>query len=88
MKTTCIIIEDEPLAQTLLEQHLQQLKGYELLGKFENPIQALDIIQEKRIDVIFWAYYKPLRIIDLTLFLQRLIPNTLLMPLIITWLII
>jgi two-component system, LytTR family, response regulator len=53
MKTTCIIIEDEPLAQTLLEQHLQQLKGYELLGKFENPIQALDIIQEKRIDVIF-----------------------------------
>jgi two-component system, LytTR family, response regulator len=53
MKTTCIIIEDEPLAQTLLEQHLEHLKGYELLGKFENPLQALDIIQEKRIDVIF-----------------------------------
>jgi two-component system, LytTR family, response regulator len=53
MKTTCIIIEDEPLAQTLLEQHLQQLKNYDLLGKFENPLQALDIIQEKRIDVIF-----------------------------------
>jgi two-component system, LytTR family, response regulator len=53
MKTTCIIIEDEPLAQTLLEQHLQQLKNYDLLGKFENPLQALDIIQERRIDVIF-----------------------------------
>jgi two-component system, LytTR family, response regulator len=53
MKTTCIIIEDEPFAQSLLEQHIQQLKNYELLGKFENPIQALDIIQEKRVDVIF-----------------------------------
>lgn len=53
MKITCIIIEDEPLAQKLLQQHLKQLKNYELLGTYENPLQALDIIQETRVDVIF-----------------------------------
>lgn len=53
MNITCIIIEDEPLAQKLLQQHLQQLKNYDLLGTFENPLQALDIIHEKRVDVIF-----------------------------------
>lgn len=53
MKTTCIIIDDEPFAQNLLEKHIQQLKGYELLGKFENPLQALDLIQEQCVDVIF-----------------------------------
>jgi two-component system, LytTR family, response regulator len=53
MKTTCVIIDDEPLAQTLLEQHLKQLKNFELMGMFENPLQALDTIHEQRVDVLF-----------------------------------
>lgn len=49
----CIIIEDEPLARTLLEQYLKKVSNFELLGSFENPLLALDFLRQQNVDVIF-----------------------------------
>ncbi|MBL0882258.1 MAG: response regulator transcription factor [Chitinophagaceae bacterium] len=49
----CIIIDDEPLAQNIIENYLSNFSFVELLGKFNNPIAAFEIIKKEKIDLIF-----------------------------------
>lgn len=55
MNITCIIVDDEPLAQDILEHYISQTQGLELLGKYENVIEAMEALQEihKPIDIVF-----------------------------------
>ena len=53
MKIKCIIIDDEPLAIKVIENHLQEFQNMELVGTFNTAIAALPTIKEKDIDVIF-----------------------------------
>ncbi len=49
----CIIIDDEPLAQNVIENYLSNFSFIELLGKFNNPIAAFEVIKKEKIDLIF-----------------------------------
>lgn len=53
MKITCIIIEDEPLAQERTREYVQKLPFLKLLGTFENAFEALDFLQTNKVDLIF-----------------------------------
>lgn len=49
----CIAIDDEPLALSVLEDYVQRIPYLELKGVYENPFEALQFIQEEKIDMVF-----------------------------------
>lgn len=49
----CIIIDDEPLAQDVLEEHLKQVPYARLDGKFNNAWDALKFLAVNQVDAIF-----------------------------------
>lgn len=53
MNVKCIIIDDEPLASKVIKNHLKEFQNMELVGTFSTPIEALPIIENNEIDVIF-----------------------------------
>ena len=53
MKLRCLLIDDEPPALKVLESHISNINGLEILGQCRNAIEALDILHEKIVDVIF-----------------------------------
>jgi len=53
MNIKCIIIDDEPLAIKVLENYLQDFQNFELIASFTNPLEAISILKETAIDVIF-----------------------------------
>lgn len=53
MKISCIIIEDEPLAQERIKGYLQKLPFLELMATFDNGIDALLYLQSNAVDLIF-----------------------------------
>jgi two-component system, LytTR family, response regulator len=50
---TCTIVDDEPLAQNLLEKFISKVSFLSLKGKFDNAIEAIDGIAELKPDIIF-----------------------------------
>lgn len=52
-KLRCAIIEDEPLAQELLEKYVRRVSSLELTGTFDDAIIAFDQLPALRPDVIF-----------------------------------
>lgn len=53
MKIRCVIIDDEPLAIQVVEDHLKSFVNFEITGTFNNALKAFNILQQERIDVIF-----------------------------------
>lgn len=53
MKIRCLIIDDEPLAVQVVEDHLKNFDNIEIVGTFGNPLKAFGVLQQERIDVIF-----------------------------------
>jgi len=53
MKIKCIIIDDEPLAAEIIKNHLLEFSNMELIGVFNNPIEALNTIENEDVDVVF-----------------------------------
>ncbi|MEL6811122.1 MAG: response regulator transcription factor [Bacteroidota bacterium] len=53
MAYKCIIIDDEELARRLLSNHLEQIKGFELVASCSSAIEASQLLQEHEIDLLF-----------------------------------
>ena len=49
----CIIIDDEPLAIDVITSYCQALGSVEVICTFTNAIEALDFINNNRIDLVF-----------------------------------
>jgi DNA-binding LytR/AlgR family response regulator len=49
----CLIIDDEDLARELIETHLNQLNGFELVASCASAIEASNILQQQRVDLLF-----------------------------------
>jgi two-component system LytT family response regulator len=49
----CLIIDDEPLALQLLEDYVSKTPYLKIAGKFEEPLQALPVLESKQIDLLF-----------------------------------
>lgn len=59
MKYTFLIIDDEPLARKLLVAHTAKIDQLELVGVFENAIQASTFLLDKKVDLLFLDIQMP-----------------------------
>src|SRR5688572_21357253 len=53
MKLRCLLIDDEPPALKVLESHISQINGLEIVGQCCNAIEALDVLHQRVVDVLF-----------------------------------
>lgn len=49
----CLIIDDDELARILLKTYIAKIDFIEIIGAFENSLDALTIIENENIDVVF-----------------------------------
>jgi two-component system LytT family response regulator len=56
----CIVVDDEELARRLIKRHLSELGDFELVASCGSAIEALKIIKETHIDLIFLDIEMPL----------------------------
>jgi DNA-binding LytR/AlgR family response regulator len=53
MKLKTIAIDDEPLALRLVSDYVSKTPFLELVGSFENPLDAIDFLSTQTVDLIF-----------------------------------
>lgn len=49
----CLLIDDEPLALQLLEDFVSKTPYLKLLGKFDEPMQSLSLLESRQVDLLF-----------------------------------
>lgn len=59
MKLKCIIVDDESLARKLIEENIRQLPFLELVGMCKNPFEAMQVLQEQEVDLMFLDIQMP-----------------------------
>ncbi len=55
----CIIVDDEPLAATLLENHISRIDDLKLTGKATDALEAYKILQNQTVDLMFLDIQMP-----------------------------
>lgn len=55
----CIIIDDEPLARTGLQEYIADIDFFNLLGVFDNPLNATEILGSGQVDLLFLDIQMP-----------------------------
>ncbi len=58
-KIKCFIVDDEPLAIKVIEQHLSKLSAFEVCGKSTNPVEALAQIKMLQPALLFMDIEMP-----------------------------
>lgn len=53
MKIKCLIIDDEPLAQRVIERYAENLPFVEIICKCNNAVEAFEVLHDHFIDLIF-----------------------------------
>ena len=59
MNLKCIAVDDEPLALGMLCAYISQTPFLELVGRYDNAIEALRGLHEKEVDLIFLDIQMP-----------------------------
>ncbi|MBO9561500.1 MAG: response regulator transcription factor [Niastella sp.] len=59
MKTSCLIVDDEPLAQQLLQKHVQEAGSLELAGACRNAMEASVFLHAHPVDLLFLDIQMP-----------------------------
>jgi DNA-binding LytR/AlgR family response regulator len=54
-----VVIEDEQPAIEILRNYLNDVKGWEIVGEFDNPLDALPFISKNRVDAMFLDIHLP-----------------------------
>lgn len=57
--TTCIIVDDEQHAIDVLEHYVKQIPSLHLLASFTNPLQALELLNREKVDLLFLDIQMP-----------------------------
>ncbi len=70
MACKCIIVDDEPPAIKILKKYIGNVPQLEITGSCENALEALDLLSQEKVDLIFLDIHMP-RIIG-TQFLRTL----------------
>lgn len=55
----CLIVDDEEMAIKVIENHLQQIEGLEVIATCFNAIDAFTILQRQKIDLLFLDIQMP-----------------------------
>lgn len=59
MQIRCIIIDDEPLARKGLKEYISDTDFLELIGEFDNPVRAADLIGRGEAQLLFLDIQMP-----------------------------
>lgn len=59
MKTRCLLIDDEPLALKVLENHIENIPHLEVTASCSNALAAMQILQQQSIDLMFLDVQMP-----------------------------
>ncbi len=60
MKTmNCLIVDDEELARNLVETYINRVPHLAIVGKCANPLEAMRVLQEKTVDLMFLDIQMP-----------------------------
>jgi two-component system, LytTR family, response regulator len=59
MKYRCLLVDDEPLALKVLENHIQQLPGLSVIASCHNALDAMQCLQQHVIDLMFLDIQMP-----------------------------
>ncbi|WP_343605739.1 LytTR family DNA-binding domain-containing protein [Fluviicola sp.] len=59
MKITCLIIDDEPLAQELIGRYVQNTPFLECVGVYSSAIEALSFMDTGKVDLLFLDIQMP-----------------------------
>ncbi len=69
----CLLVDDEPLALDVIASYLEKVEGVELVARCTNPLEAIHILSEQSVDLVFLDIEMPnLSGIDLVKSLDRL----------------
>ncbi len=49
----CIIVDDEPIAREILENHLNKIEAIKIISSCKNAMEAFNVINAHKIDIIF-----------------------------------
>jgi len=52
-KLRVLIVDDEPLAQEVIERYLKNINELELVGKCSNALEAFEVLHNEHIDLMF-----------------------------------
>jgi len=55
----CLVVDDEPLALHILEDYISKMPFLELVKVTTNPIEALQVVQEGAVDLVFLDVQMP-----------------------------
>jgi two-component system LytT family response regulator len=55
----CLVVDDEPLALNILEDYISKVPFLELVKATTNPIEALTLVQDGNIDLVFLDVQMP-----------------------------
>jgi len=53
MKIKCLIVDDEPLAIKLIENHISKINSLEVIGTCNSALKALEFLNTQDIDLLF-----------------------------------
>ena len=59
MKIKCIIVDDEPIAISIIEKHINKLNDIDIVATCESAIEAFSILQKEHVDLIFLDIQMP-----------------------------
>ena len=55
----CLVVDDEPLALHIVEDYISKVPFLELVKATTNPIEALTLVQEGNVDLVFLDVQMP-----------------------------
>jgi len=53
MKIKCLVVDDEPLAIRLIENHISKIDALEVVASCSNALKAFEIINTQQVDLLF-----------------------------------
>lgn len=59
MNLNCVITDDEPIAQEIIEEYIGMIPGLQLVAKCRNAMETLNVLRTQRVDVLFIDIHMP-----------------------------
>jgi len=49
----CLIVDDEPVAQRIIQKYLSELPGFEVVDTCLNALAAIEVLRQREVDLLF-----------------------------------
>lgn len=59
MKYQCLVVDDEPIAQEIIEKYISQIDALNVFGKCRNAFEALNVLHKEKVDILFLDIQMP-----------------------------